>query len=125
MSRLARQPKEQPESVPDVLIVENDPHVAEMLAEYLRDEGFRVRSRADGAAALETIELAPPDVVLADMMMPRMTGLALAKEIRRRWRRINVILMSASELPTAPEIPFIEKPFDLEMVSDLITRHNR
>lgn len=109
-----------PLSNPEVLIVDNDPAVADVLQEFLNEEGFVVRSAVDGVAALSRIERKPPHLVLADVMMPRLNGLLLVDEIRRRWSHIDVILMSASESPATVHCPFIQKPFDLDDVMSTI-----
>lgn len=105
---------------PDVLIVDDDPHVAALLEEFLQEEGFEVRLECDGLSAMSLIERVQPTVVLADVMMPRMDGITLASEVRRRWSTIDVILMSASESPASISTPFIQKPFDLETVISTI-----
>lgn len=103
----------------EVLIVDDDPNVADVLQQLLEDEGFVVEYEGDGRAALLHIERRQPDVVLADMMMPRLDGVGLLREINSRWAmQINVILMSASETPVGLGVPFLQKPFDLD---DVIT----
>lgn len=105
-----------------VLVVDNDPQVAQLLEELLLEEGYCVESESDGESAIRTIERVKPDVVLADYMIPRLNGLVLLEEIHARWHEINVILMSASAQPS--EIPglFIQKPFDLDVVVETIRR---
>src|SRR5215212_5076739 len=60
-----------------VLVVDDDPAIAQLLAEVLGDEGYDVRSAANGQQALDEIELDPVDVVISDVMMPQVNGLAL------------------------------------------------
>ena len=103
--------------IPGVLIVDDDPNVADVLQQLLEDEGFAVNYEGDGRAALRQIERKRPDVVLADMKMPRLGGVELLHEIVSRWNGdIDVILMSASETPVGLGVPFLQKPFDLDDV---------
>lgn len=99
-----------------VLIVDDDPRVADVLQEVLEDEGFSVSCEDNGRNALSSIERNRPDVVLADMRMPVMDGITLLKEITSRWHGIDVIMMSATESPQGLPVPFIQKPFDLDEV---------
>lgn len=99
-----------------VLIVDDDPRVADVLQEVLEDEGFIVSCEDNGRNALSSIERSKPDVVLADMRMPVMDGVTLLNEITSRWNGIDVIMMSATESPQGLPVPFIQKPFDLDEV---------
>lgn len=105
---------------PSVLIVDDDPRVADVLQEVLEDEGFKVSCELDGRKALHSIEQRQPDVVLADMRMPIMDGVTLLHEISERWGEISVIMMSATESPAGLPVPFIQKPFDIDEVVSTI-----
>lgn len=107
-------------SKPSVLIVDDDPRVIDVLQELLEDEGFDVSCEGDGHSALHSIERNQPDVVLADMRMPVMSGAMLLREITDRWEEIDVIMMSATESPAGLPVPFIQKPFDLDEVVSTI-----
>ncbi len=108
---------------PEVLIVDDDLRVADILQQLLEDEGFVVAHEGDGRSALTHIERKKPDVVLADMKMPRLGGVGLLREITNRWGDIDVILMSASESPVGLTVPFLQKPFDLEDVLNTICNY--
>lgn len=108
---------------PAVLIVDDDPRVADVLQEFLQEEGFDVSYEGDGRSALHSIERSQPDVVLADMKMPVMDGVTLLNEINDRWDDIDVIMMSATESPAGLEVPFIQKPFDLDDVISTICNY--
>ena len=79
-----------------VLIVEDDPHTAELLAYNLSEAGFQVFSAEDGLSALHKLDIVTVDLIVCDVMMPEMDGFALRE-------RIN-------EDPVMREIPFIFKP---------------
>ncbi|NNC92491.1 MAG: response regulator transcription factor [Acidimicrobiia bacterium] len=78
-----------------VLVVDDEPMVREVVAQYLEREGFSVRSAADGAAALLELTSSPPDVVVLDIMLPLVGGLDVLTEVRRQSDDIAVILLSA------------------------------
>ena len=96
-----------------VLVADDDPAVLGLVAEMLEEEGYAVRRAADGATALAQVESEPPDVVVTDVMMPRLDGLTLAARLRERG--VPVVLMSAviERLPAA-EFALVAKPFDLD-----------
>jgi two-component system cell cycle sensor histidine kinase/response regulator CckA len=79
-----------------VLIAEDEPAVRAILARALREYGYAVLEARDGAHALEVAERAPapPDVVIADVVMPGMGGKPLAQEIERRWPGTPVLFTS-------------------------------
>ena len=90
----------------------------------LSDEGFRVRTAGDGCDALAAVEEERPDVVLTDLMMPRMDGYELIARLRRgRLVQRGIIVMSTA-VPArhrAPQADFIlAKPFDIDDVVESI-----
>lgn len=80
----------------EVLIVDDEPMVREVVAQYLERDGFQVRSASDGAAALLELASSPPDVVVLDIMLPLVGGLDVLTELRRRSDDIAVILLTAN-----------------------------
>jgi DNA-binding response OmpR family regulator len=77
-----------------ILVVDDEPMVREVVAAYLKREGFRVDEAATGAAALEQIQDAEPDLVVLDVMLPEIDGFSLLTELRRH-SDIPVILLTA------------------------------
>ena len=65
-----------------VLIIEDDPTVAEVVARYLKREGYGVSVAADGAAGLRQALAAAPDLVVLDLMLPSMSGLEICRRLR-------------------------------------------
>jgi DNA-binding response OmpR family regulator len=66
----------------NVLVVDDDPTVAEVVVTYLERAGFTVRTATDGTAALSAVESAPPDLVVLDLMLPDLDGLEVCRRIR-------------------------------------------
>lgn len=78
----------------DVLVVDDEPAFLEALEAGLRREGFRVHPAADGAQALEMFESLNPDLVLLDVMLPKMSGLDVCREVRKT-SAVPIIMVSA------------------------------
>ncbi len=83
-----------------VLVVDDDPHVADMLHQLLPESDFQLESAEDGVAGLEAIEADRPDVVLLDIMMPRLDGFGVIEQLRAnpKTRDLPIIVISAKEL---------------------------
>ncbi len=83
-----------------VLVVDDDPHVADMLGQLLPESEFRLASAPDGVAGLEAIEANRPDVVLLDIMMPRLDGFGVIQSLRAnpKTRDLPIIVISAKDL---------------------------
>ncbi len=77
-----------------VLVVDDEPMVREVVAAYLEREGFFVSQAADGAAALESLEGASPDLVVLDLMLPKVDGYEVLDTLRRQGN-VPVILLTA------------------------------
>lgn len=82
--------------MPRLLIVDDDPVDRELAGRALRSiEGLEILEAADGQEAIEACLAEPPDLVLTDLRMPRLDGLALVREIGERLPMLPVILMTA------------------------------
>ena len=77
-----------------LLLVDDDPNLLVVLAEQLRDDGYDVATARDGVEALRRLESGWPDLAIIDMMMPRLDGLSLAREIKAR-ADLPIIVLSA------------------------------
>jgi CheY-like chemotaxis protein len=77
-----------------VLLVEDDEDNRELLAEFLRMEGHVVEAVADAERALVVVDQLGFDAVVADVGLPKMDGLQLARELRRRWPSLAVVAVS-------------------------------
>ena len=78
-----------------VLIIEDDPAIAEFVARGLREAGFAVDIAGDGEEGLSAALEQNPDVAIVDLMLPRRDGLSVIDELRRRGRATPVLILSA------------------------------
>ncbi len=79
-----------------VLVVDDEPTIAEVVSRYLERAGYRARTAADGERALESATAERPDLVVLDLMLPRMDGLEVMRRLRDQGRdRLPVILLTA------------------------------
>ncbi len=81
-------------TVPHVLIVDDDPTVAEVLTRYLEREGFEVSVANDGVTAVDAATERLPDLVVLDLMLPRLSGFDVFRHIRLLGR-VPVIMLTA------------------------------
>jgi len=77
-----------------VLVVEDDPTVAEVVTRYLEREGFAVESVGDGNEALASADAQLPDLVVLDIMLPGLDGLEVCRRLRSR-APIPVVMLTA------------------------------
>ena len=77
-----------------ILIVEDETDLAQILAEYLQRDGFVATTIADGLLAMAELRQAPPDLLLLDLMLPGMDGIAILRELRKT-SELPVIMVTA------------------------------
>ena len=109
-----------------VLLVEDEHMLAEILADTLGDRGFEVTVAYDGREGLDAVHRARPDVVVTDIMMPRMDGYTLVRHLREEGCDVPVLFLTArSETEDVVRgfetggNDFLRKPFALD---ELIVR---
>jgi len=97
-----------------VLVVDDEPAIREIVATLLEDEGYEVRHARDGVEALAAID-DRIDLVLSDVIMPRLDGASLVRKLRRRGHLVPVVLMSAVYADVdLPGVRFVPKPFEID-----------
>ena len=84
---------------PLILICDDDPVVHESLGLYLSSEGYEHQSAYDGQQALDMFESLHPDMIVLDLMMPRMDGYELTEQLRRGGSDIPILMVTAKEKP--------------------------
>ena len=106
-----------------VLVADDDPVILGFLAALLADEGYAVRCAFDGREALAKLARERVDLVVSDVMMPRLDGVALTQTLRERGDRTPVVLMSAAYADVdLPGVRFVPKPFDLDQMVAVVER---
>lgn len=125
-----------------ILVVDDDPDILDAITIILESSGYQVVTARDGIEALATLKAEEPDLMILDLLMPKMDGFAVMKELQdERWsqyRDMRILVLSSVreeaarrryELETALELgldDYIEKPISpnslLERVEGLIKK---
>lgn len=112
-----------------VLVVDDDQVLANMLGELFRSAGFSVRSASNGRLALDALAILPAHVVLTDIRMPVMDGIALLKEIRQQHHEQPPVFVISGYtdqqvdlIYNAGAAGFFSKPFSVATVRDAINK---
>ncbi len=113
--------------MPTVMVVDDDPGIQQAVTAILEDEGYQVTVARNGAEAVEMLEQERPALVLLDLMLPRMSGQEVMRELERRGIRrdmpIIVLTADARAHQKAADIGadgFLEKPFSLTGLLNLV-----
>jgi len=122
------QPNAQTKATPRILIADDDPLGAELLEAYLGEIDSELRIASDGEQALQLVSGWRPDLILLDVMMPRISGFEVCKSLRgdAATRDIAIIMITALDQPSDMERAveagtddFISKPINK---TDLLLR---
>lgn len=115
-----------------VLVVEDNEDVRKVVTIYLRSNGFKVSEAADGVLGLEAAHREEPDIILFDVLLPRLDGIEALRKMRREpWgQRIPVIMMSAvlqtkdvkRETASLDVSSFLQKPFQVRTLVEEINK---
>jgi CheY-like chemotaxis protein len=94
------------------MVVDDDPEVRVVVAEFLEDFGYRVLQADGGAQALDLLERTPDlRMIITDIRMPDMSGIELADIATQRQRALKIILISGYFVSQQVERRFLRKPF--------------
>lgn len=111
-----------------ILIVDDEPNIVVPLEFLMKREGYEVAIAEDGQAALDALAEKAPDLVILDVMLPRMSGFDVCRHIRAdaRWRGLKILMLTAkgrdSEMQKGLELgadAYVTKPFSTR---DLVAR---
>lgn len=112
-----------------VLIVDDEPNIVAALEFLLQKNGYEVKLAANGEAALAQLDAFEPDLVLLDVMMPKVSGYEVCQRMRGepRWRHIKIVMLSAKgrEVEVSKGMSlgadlYVTKPFSsVELVATL------
>jgi two-component system copper resistance phosphate regulon response regulator CusR len=106
-----------------ILVVEDDPKLAELLARSLREQAYAVDIAGDGESALYSAAVTPYDALLLDVTLPARSGLEVCRELRARGSRVPVLMLTARDAVRdrvtgldAGADDYVTKPFAIEEV---------
>jgi two-component system, OmpR family, response regulator len=106
-----------------VMVVDDEPSLAELMARVLRYEGWEIRTAGDGLSAVRTGREFRPDAVVLDVMLPDLSGLDVLRRLRTELPRVRVLFLTARDSVedriagiTADSNDYVTKPFSLEKV---------
>ncbi|MGV9269306.1 response regulator transcription factor [Kitasatospora sp. NPDC003701] len=116
-----RTPAEPAPASARLLVVDDEPALRDALESSLAFEGYEVATATDGYEALESVEREKPDLVLLDIMMPRMDGLTAVRRMRSRGDTVPVLMLTARDAVgdrvTGLDVgadDYLAKPFELD-----------
>jgi DNA-binding response OmpR family regulator len=107
-----------------IMVVDDDPHIRELVRVFLQNEGFDIVEAANGVEALAKLETVKVDLIILDIMMPQMDGWQLCRELREHDERLPLLMLTAKG-ETSQKIKgfqlgtddYLVKPFEpLELV---------
>jgi len=121
-----------------ILIVDDDPDIREVLTMILETKGYETIAACDGIECLAMLRAEDPDLMIIDLLMPRMDGFALLKELEdgrwSRYRGVPILILSSVreeasrrryELETALEFnvdDYVEKPINPDVLLERVDR---
>jgi DNA-binding response OmpR family regulator len=100
-----------PEARSSLLVIEDDENISSAIKEYFSRRGYDVTAALDGSAGIDAALKTRPDVVLLDLMLPKMDGLAVCKELRQRNAAMPILMLTAKD-------DVVDKVLGLEMGAD-------
>jgi PAS domain S-box-containing protein len=112
----------------NILVVDDEPHIRELLRQELESEGYLVRAAQDGIEALQLVKECPPDLIILDVMMPNISGFDLAAVLKNNPATMNIptiILSIIQDKERGYRLGvdrYLNKPIDTELLlSDIKT----
>ena len=109
-----------------ILVVERDPHIRALEAYFLNEAGFGVEFAADGVAALEMARAMKPDIIITEVLVPKLDGLALCRAVRKEAELkgtvvlIFSILAAGTRAREAGADAFLMKPLAEQRLVDTV-----
>lgn len=117
-----------------VLVIDDDDDIRDIIVLNLEVAGYEISQASDGRQGLEAAIAEPPDLILLDVLMPRMNGIEVCKEIRQQpaLAKTPVILLTSKDQENdidrgfaAGADDYIVKPFSLRELQSRVLRHCR
>ena len=116
-------------SAPTVLLVEDYPETRTLLRSWLEKRGCRLVEAVDGQEAIDLAPLAHPDLILMDLRLPKLNGIAVTRRIRQNplLKNVPIVVLSGLDPEMFREaalgvgcVDFLSKPIDLEKLEELL-----
>jgi len=110
-----------------VLVVDDEADIRGTLSELLRYNGYRVDSVGSGAEAVAAVSVEQPDIVLLDLLLPGMSGIDVANQLRATWPALPILFVSGHAEPdllnsAVPGVRLLRKPFQSEELYAAVRR---
>lgn len=115
-----------------VLVIDDEAHIRRVIELKFKNQGYRVTTATNGEEGLDIIETEQPDVVITDIMMPKMDGKALCERVNdlKKKRPFLTIVMTCRISPTEQDwidelqdTVFVEKPFSLSTILKCVDQY--
>lgn len=113
-----------------ILVAEDEPSIRRALAKVLEGRGHSIRTAANGRQALELMEQEMPELLVLDLAMPEMGGIAVLEEMRRRGWKVPVVIMTGNHDLAAAKASlrlgareYLLKPFDIFSIGETVHWH--
>ncbi len=108
-----------------LLVVDDEPEICDFLKSFFEDRDFEVRTALSGEEALQVTDEFHPNVILLDIKMGAVDGLAVLKEVKKKYPKVKVIMVTALETTDKIEAAmrlgadnYITKPLSLEYLEN-------
>ncbi|BCB96696.1 hypothetical protein JZK55_16180 [Dissulfurispira thermophila] len=108
---------------PSILVIDDEPVIASLINDFLRPRGYTVYTAYDGIAGIEVFKEKNPDIVILDILMPKMIGTKVKDEIKAINPNCKIIITSGHAEPSEyikEGDVFLKKPFNIQELSDVI-----
>ena len=117
---------------PLILAVDDEENIRNLITYTFEEHNLEVMTAENGKAAITILENNPIDVIITDLLMPTMTGLALIREMKKRKSAIPIIIITAygntemvKEIIAEGVFRLIEKPLDFDILVPIVQRCDR
>jgi DNA-binding response OmpR family regulator len=114
---------------PTVLVLEDEIDILSHLQEILEEKGYHVLTATDGQTGYHRAMEYHPDLILMDMMMPRLSGIAVTERLRERKLKTPIVMMTANDSDQQRSLAmfvgvseYVAKPFSAQQILDVIER---
>jgi two-component system KDP operon response regulator KdpE len=105
--------------MPKILVVDDEPLIRRLVIHVLQADGYQVLEALDVSGAKDQFAHHSPDLVLTDLHMPSLDGVALVHWIRAQ-KAVPIVVMTASLVRDGIDAPMLIKPFTLRALTDIV-----